>query len=104
MSARGTAIFSDDTACDVRNEFNDLISEGNDSVDATNIMIERWQDIGTDPDEALVFWLALAATQWKIGRLDERTKEKALSIIENGNDLLRWYHENDPKGIARMPG
>lgn len=37
-----------------------------------------------------VVWLALAATQWNCGRLEERLKAKALEIIESESDLKRW--------------
>jgi hypothetical protein len=48
-----------------------------------------------DPDEAPVFWLALAATGWRLGRLDEDVRQKALSIIESGQDLVRWENPGD---------
>lgn len=36
------------------------------------------------------FWLALAAAQWKLGRLDPETLEQALNVMESGSDLSRW--------------
>jgi hypothetical protein len=49
--------------------------------------------------EEPVLWLSLAATQWKCGRLEERVKQRALAIIDNGSDLERW--EEDPKLIPK---
>ena len=43
-----------------------------------------------EESEMGVVWLALAATQWNCGRLEERVKAKALKIIESGSDLKRW--------------
>ena len=62
--------FPDDTTSDVRDGFRDLIGEALSTEQA--------------------FWLGLAVTQWKCGRLLERVKEKALEIIDTGADLKRW--------------
>src|SRR5687768_1771978 len=51
-----------------------------------------------DPDVTPVFWLALAATQWKLGRLSEHVRQMALSIIADSSDVLRW--RDDPKLAA----
>jgi hypothetical protein len=32
----------------------------------------------------------LALAQWKLGRLEERTKKMALQVIDDGTDLARW--------------
>jgi hypothetical protein len=42
-----------------------------------------------DPDDSCVFWLSLALTQWKLGRLINEVKEDALKIIDEGTDLKR---------------
>ncbi|MGC2270413.1 MAG: hypothetical protein WA539_00390, partial [Candidatus Sulfotelmatobacter sp.] len=43
----------------------------------------------SDPDEAPVAWLALAATQLKTGRLESEVLQKAIQVIDSGSDLLR---------------
>lgn len=90
MGAWSTAIFSDDTACDVRDDFKDYIGDGYSSSEATNLIITEWQQSLDDPDEESVFWLSLAVTQWNIGRLEQNVKDKAISIITSGADLERW--------------
>jgi hypothetical protein len=90
MGAWGPAIFSDDTACDVRDAYRDLVGDGNSGAEATDILLTEWKESLSDPEEAPVFWLALAATQWKCGRLEERVKREALAVIDNGSDLSRW--------------
>ncbi len=65
--ALGTAVFSDDTACDVRDGYVDLLSDGLSGPEATKKLLREWSASLKDPDEAPVFWLALAATQWKYG-------------------------------------
>jgi hypothetical protein len=90
MGAWGTAIFSDDTACDVRDGYLDLLGEGLSGPDATKKLIGTWSESLKDLDEAPVFWLALAATQWKYGRLEPDVLKHALSVIDSGSDLARW--------------
>jgi len=95
----GSGLFSDDLDCDVRNEYRDLVAAGATGEEATRLLLESWEDILDDPDASPVFWLALAVTQWKIGRLEESVKAKALEIIEIGADLKRW--EGDPSWLKR---
>lgn len=95
MGAWGTAIFSDDTACDVRDDYRDHVGDGLSGPEATNRLVDEWRATLRDPDEGPVFWLALAATQWKCGRLETRVRDKALEIIAGGSGLQRWTE--DPK-------
>ena len=90
MGTWGPGLFSDDVASDVRDEYRDLIGEGVDGPEATDQMIDRWRGDLHDPDAGPVFWLALAATQWRVGRLEDRVRLEALRIIDGGVDLRRW--------------
>ena len=90
MGAWGTAIFSDDTSSDVRDGFRELIGEGLSTEQATDKLLSEYASSLNDPDDGPPFWLGLAVTQWKCGRLLERVKAKALDIIDTGADLKRW--------------
>lgn len=90
MGAWGTGIFSDDTACDVRDSYIDLIGDGLSGPEATKRLISDWSRTVDDPDDGPVFWLALAATQWRKGRLEEFVLRRAIGVIEAGTDLARW--------------
>jgi hypothetical protein len=90
MGAWGTAIFSDDTACDVRDGYIDLLGDGLSGPEATKKLVSEWSESLEDRDEASVFWLALAATQWKYGRLEPDVLQHALNAIDGGSDLARW--------------
>jgi hypothetical protein len=90
MGVWGTAIFSDDTARDVREDYRDHLGDGLGGPEATKRLLKDWSSSLKDPDEAPVFWLALAATQWKCGRLEASVLEQALEIIDGGSDLARW--------------
>jgi len=89
----GAAIFSDETACDVRDEWREYVGDGLSGPDATDKLLADWSDSLTDPDDGPVFWLALAATQSKAGRLEERVKSKALAIIDDESNLTRWRED-----------
>lgn len=88
MGAWGPAIFSDDTACDVRSEYRELLEDQISDEEATRRVIEAYQHL--DDDERHVLWLALAAAQSQLGRLDDGVKRRALEIIDEGHGLQLW--------------
>jgi hypothetical protein len=90
MGAWGPGLFSDDTACDVRDDYRELLEDGVDDDVATQTVLDSYSGALGDPDEGSVVWLALAFTQSKVGRLDPAVREEALRIIETGADLRRW--------------
>jgi hypothetical protein len=90
MGAWGTGLYSDDTACDVRDDYKDILGDGTPEPAATKRLIEQWKSELSDPDTAPIFWLTLADVQWNLGRLQEKVKKEALTVIENGSDLARW--------------
>lgn len=93
MGVLGPGIFSDDIACDVRDRYRDLLGEGLTGQQATQALLEEWREELDDPDVFPVFWLALAATQWRSGRLEPQVKAQALEIIDRGSDLARWQDD-----------
>jgi len=95
MGAWGTAVFSDDTACDVRDDYMDCLGDCLTGAQATERLLSKWASSLEDQDEAPVFWLALAATQWKHGRLESHVLQKALNVIDNGSDLVKWKSSPD---------
>ena len=73
MGVWGTSIFSGDDACDLRDDYCLLVGDGLSGPDATDRLVQKWTpSIEKDPDLAATFWLALAVTQWKCGRLADR--------------------------------
>ena len=100
MGAWGPAIFSDDFACDVRDAYVKEIILGKTSEEATALIKAKLlppADVGMD--EIPVFWIALAITQWKKGRLLPEVRDEALTCIDSGVDLLRWASE--PEKVIR---
>ena len=95
MGAWGTGLYQDDTTCDVKEEYLNLLKIGKGPKEAMEEMIINWEDCIEDVEAGTLFWFALAETQWKYGLLDEKVKEIALKYIEEGIDLERW--EEDQK-------
>src|SRR5579872_3425612 len=101
MGVSSTAIFGDDTACDVRDEYRELVANGSTGAAATKQLLREWKEIIEDEDDGPAFWLALAATQWACGRLEDRVKAKAVKIIEKGSSLARWAEGGDSKMLKQ---
>jgi len=90
MGAWGSSLYSNDTACDVREVYMELLREQLTNEEAYQETLERFRDYIGDPDEEPLFWFALAETQWKVGRLTSDVKLKALSWIEKGGGITLW--------------
>lgn len=99
MGAWGPALFSDDLACDVRDGYREMIEDGADDGVAMAGLIERYAEILEDLDEGPVFWMALAFTQSKVGRLDESVRDRALRAIDLGEGLHLWGE--DPRLLGK---
>lgn len=98
MGVWGTGIFSDDSACDVRDSYIGLVGDGLTGPEATRTLLREWSTSLNDPEGAPAFWLALAVTQWKCGRLEPHVLQQALNVIDGGSDLKRWeFGSNDFK-------
>lgn len=82
MSAWGFGLYENDTALDIKDEFEDLMKSGKTVRAITEKMINDYQCIMNDPIEETVFWLALADTQWNYGVLLPDVKQKALDLID----------------------
>lgn len=99
MGATGPAIFSDDTTADIRTTYRDLLEDQVPDDEATRQVIARYQ-AELPADEAHLLWLALAATQTKLGRLDEDVRARALHVIDKGEGLHLWV-EAGPRQLAK---
>lgn len=97
MGTWGTGLYSDDLAADVREEFRNLLGEGLTTEAAVNRLRKEYKSSLRDRDEEPVFWLALADTAWRLGRLDDTVLQNALRVIDSGQDLSRWEDGPDRK-------
>lgn len=97
MGTWGTGIFSDDLAADIRGDWRDAIIDGEDPAAVTRRLIELYRP---DHERQVVFWLALAAAQMESGRLDPDVRDRALAVIDSGDDVARWRAQGE--GLARQ--
>jgi hypothetical protein len=88
---RGTGIFRDDVACDVRAQYRALLQDGKTPVEATSGVLRDWKPALGDAEDGPIIWLALAAIQCRYGCLEPRVKARALAVIDSGSDLEHWH-------------
>ncbi|KAF0091864.1 MAG: hypothetical protein FD141_48 [Fusobacteria bacterium] len=100
MGTWGAGLYESDLAEEVKDKFIELVRDGENTEEATNELVEYNREEIDDPEDGPVFWLVLADTQWKLGRLQDFVKEKALHIIENDTDLKNWLDE-DSKHVKK---
>jgi hypothetical protein len=94
VGAWGSGLFSDDTACDVRDRYQELIASGTQDAEAKRLVLAEVDGLLADPNEAPTAILALAVTQSEMGRLDPDLLERALMCLDRGDALDRW--SDDP--------
>jgi hypothetical protein len=101
LGAWGTAIFADDTASDIRDEWRNAVLDGLSAEDATQRLLESFDEYLEDADTEKLFWMALAAAQMETGRLLPEVRDRALAIIDAGGDVDRWREDGDAS-LARQ--
>jgi len=90
MGVFGAGIFADDDALDVRDDYKYFLADAQSDALATDAIARESGASFDDPAATTGFWLGLAWTQWKRGRLDPRVQAVALRIIDDGLDLKKW--------------
>jgi hypothetical protein len=98
MGAWGPAIFSDDTVADIRSEYRELLEDQVSDTEATQRVIAEYQHL--DVDEKHLLWLALAAAQHQVGRLEDDIRDRALQVIDHRIGLELW-EEAGTKELAK---
>ena len=102
MGTWGPGLYQDDIAEEVREYYKDQLHRGKAGTEITKELIAQNEGTLSDPDDAPVFWFALADTQWNFGRLEDFVKEQALHYIRNGYDVKRWEAEDPPMAKKRV--
>ena len=90
MGAWGTSLYANDSADDIRFEYLDKLRRGVSNEEIVESMIRDQGECIDDPEDAPLFWFALADTQWNYGRLMPEVKEKALYYLTQNGDLEVW--------------
>jgi len=97
MGAWGTGLWEDDLACDIQDEWNDLLDEGMSPRKAAKTILKSWleeledydDDMERQPDESILY-ISLAALQMRHRALTIAIKKKAIELIDKGADLELW--------------
>lgn len=90
-------LFSNDTACDIRDTYVDLLRRQYSDEEAYDITCREYSELMGSEEEP-IFWFAMAAAQWQVGRLTPDVKERALSWIEAQGGMELWEgRENGPE-------
>jgi len=100
MGTWSTALFGDDIACDVRENYIYYLRSGMSNAAATRQILADYDDELSDEMESVVVWCALAVTQWDLGRPQRQTQKKAVQLIRRGGDIPRWEDEGDMQQVG----
>lgn len=93
MGAWGAGLFSNDTSCDVRDDYVRHLKHGLSAEEARQKILARYGDLLANTEIACLVYLALADTAWRYGRLDQALKDKALSLLQSGGDVAVWERD-----------
>lgn len=102
MGTWGTGIYQCDIGEDVRSFYRDQLHRGKSGEEITQMLLWDYSEALQDPQESVCFWLALADTQYEMGRLEPFVKDTALKLIRQGADVAVWDQEAPKKSAARM--
>lgn len=101
MGTWGVGLYQDDLAEEIRDHYKEQLKRGKREEEITRELVEEYESLLSDTDDAPVFWFALADTQWNLGRLEDTVKRNALYYIQNCSDRKRWKSENLEKAKKR---
>ena len=90
MDIMGTKIYSDSLATAIRDDYQKLIGFGIADQETEEIILKAYKGIHENEAYHSIFWIALAYTEWRLGRLSDRVKAKAIEVIDSGEDLKKW--------------
>ena len=89
MGVWGTGLYDNDFAADIRDDYIEKLKQQLTEEEAFEELLEEYKElIGTK--EEYLFWLSLADTQWKVGRLTEFVKKKALECVKRTDGIEVW--------------
>lgn len=94
MGIWGVGLYSNDVGMDVQDSFVELLHEGIEPEQITKLLLKEYAEELEDPWDKPAFWFALADTQWKRGMLLPEVKDRALSLIESGDEIALWQQKN----------
>lgn len=101
MGAWGTGLYSDDTTCDVRDDFKAQLESGASPAAAEKAILDACGDVISEHQVACLVYFALADTEWRFGCLSKRIKKRALDLLDAGGDVSYWEGSSPESVRAR---
>ena len=91
MGTWGTAIFSNDLAADARNDYKTHVANGK-TPQEVRVLLQKSYGIadGDNDEDSREFWLVLSLIAYKLGRLEDEVKDRAIAIIDSGENIRDW--------------
>ncbi|MDE6626722.1 MAG: hypothetical protein K2K56_10210 [Lachnospiraceae bacterium] len=93
MGTWGTGIYQNDVSEDVKDDYIAKLKAGKSDEDALQELLHEYKNESEDIDCKCDFFLGLADTLWKKGRLTKEIKVRALELIEEDRLSERWESE-----------
>lgn len=89
MDIIGTKIYSDSLASGIRDNYQKLLGFGVSDNEAEMIMLEAYETCIGSVYES-IFWISFGYTEWRLGRLSKKIRDKVVEVIDRGDDLKKW--------------
>lgn len=81
MGTWNTRLYGNDTTADIRDTYIECLRKSMSNEDAYKTTCDEYAEL-FGSDEEILFWLAMADTQWELGRLMPTVKNTALKFIK----------------------
>ena len=101
MGSWGVGLYSDDTTCEVRDEFKAHLQSGLSHSAAEKAILARFAELLSDRQVACLVYFALADTEWRFGCLSNHVKDQALTLLAQGGDVKYWQADSPSDARAR---
>ncbi len=98
MGFWSSALYGNDTTCDVRDSYKKNLENQMTDSEATQSIKAKSHDL-INTDEEPLFWYALADSQWRYGRLTDDVKSQAIEWLNRQGGLDLWS-ESSAKGAG----
>ena len=86
-------LYQNDLCADVRDDYITKLKIGKKDDEALQEILSEYKDEQEDSDCKYDFFIGLADTLWKMGRLTNDIKERAMEMIEEDRLSERWQFE-----------
>ena len=83
MGSWGTKLYQNDLAQDLKEEYSTYLKIGYSDLEVESMIIDSFEEEFDEKENERIFWLVLADQEFKLGRLSNKVKEKALGYLNS---------------------